>query len=200
MRTEELLEQCLQALSTGQELPSELARYLAHHPEQRAQVEDLLFVAQRVTHLPATEISTSARDRMQSRLASRLGVDSSAFVAPTLPQPETGAAPEQSSDYLPYSSNAGRKKLRMSPARLALVRMRYANSEPPRDSAWEARVRAVFCDLTQDDIRRYIGVRGEDYLYYRQRMPGWEPVLTFIAFVLRSFKRIEKLVAVSIDQ
>ena len=48
-------------------------------------------------------------------------------------------------------------------------------------------------DLTPEDIRRYIGVRGEAYLYFRQKLPGWEPVLTFVAFVLRSLKRIETL-------
>lgn len=200
MRTDDLLEQCLQALSTGQELPPELARYLARHPEQRAQVEDLLFVAQRVAHVPGHELSAAARSRMQSRLAARLDVDPAAFAASTTAQPEAGAAVEQSSDYLPYSSNAGRKKLRLSPARLAIARMRYSNSEPPRDSASEARVRAVFSDLTQDDIRRYIGVRGEDYIYFRQRMPGWKPVLLAIALVLRGFKRIEKLVVVSTEQ
>lgn len=200
MRTEELLEQCFQALSTGQELTPELARYLARHPEQRAQVEDMLFVAQRVTQLPSVQLSTSARSRMQDRLASRLGVDPATLVATSPVQPGAEATPEPSSEYLPYSSNTGRKKLRLSPARLALARMRYSNSEPPRDSASEAQVQAVFRDLTQEDIRRYIGVLGEDYLYYRQRLPGWEPVLAFIATVLRVFKRLEKLVAVSMDQ
>lgn len=200
MRTEELLEQCLQALSTGQELPLDLAHYLARHPEQRAQVEDLLFVAQRASHLPAAELPAPARDRMQNRLAARLSIDPTVFTAPAGTELEAAATPEQSSEYLPYSSNAGRKKLRLSTARLALARIRYSNSEPPRDSASEACVRAVFRDLSQDDIRRYIGVRGEDYLYYRQRMPGWEPVLAVIAFVLRGFKRIEKLVVVNIDQ
>lgn len=198
MRTEELLEHCLQALSTGQELNPEIARYLARHPEQRAHVEDLLFVAQRATHLPAAQLSTPARSRMQDRLASRLGVDPAALVAPAQTGAETTQEP--SSEYLPYSSNAGRKKLRLSPARLALARMRYSNSEPPRDSDLEAQVSAVFRDLTQEDIRRYIGVLGEDYLYYRQRLPGWKPVLAFIATVLRGFKRLEKLVTVSMNQ
>ena len=32
-----------------------------------------------------------------------------------------------------------------------------------------------------------------DYLYYRQRFPQWEIVFACIAFVLRGFKRLEKL-------
>jgi hypothetical protein len=192
MRTEELLEQCLQALSTGQELPPEVARYLDRHPDKRAEVEDLLFAANRLSKLPSAELSQPARARMSGRLADKLGVD------PALLSTRANAAHEQDpqAELLPYSSNAGRKKLRLSPARLALSRLRSAPQEPQRDSAAEARIRQVFRDLTPDDIRRYIGVRGEEYLYYRQRLPGWEPVFAFIAFVLRGFKRLEKLVTV----
>src|SRR5688500_19572437 len=72
MRTEELVEQCLQALASGQELPPDLARYLARHPEQRGEVEDLLAIAQSVTQLPPAELSQAPRTRMQERLAPRL--------------------------------------------------------------------------------------------------------------------------------
>ncbi|MEA2573655.1 MAG: hypothetical protein QOH93_953 [Chloroflexia bacterium] len=195
MRTEELLEQCLQALTTGQELPVEVARYLAQHPEQQAEVEDLLFIAQRVSRRPNVEIAEATRRRLDSRLADRLGINPAALRTPA---PHEGLAPTQESgEMLPYSSTAGRKKLRLSMGRVALAKLRDYSAHPHRDPASEARVREVFRDLTPEDIRRYIGVRGEDYLYYRQRLPGWRPVLAFIAFVLRGFKRLEKLVTVS---
>jgi SOS response regulatory protein OraA/RecX len=57
MRTEEILDQCMQALSSGQDLSPELARYLARHPEQRAEVEEMLFVAQRVSRLPSAQLN-----------------------------------------------------------------------------------------------------------------------------------------------
>ena len=62
MRTEELLEQCLQALTSGQDLPPDLARYLARHPEQRGEVEDLLAIAQRVSRKPRAEMPAVRRE------------------------------------------------------------------------------------------------------------------------------------------
>ena len=186
MRTEELLEQCLQALTSGEELPPDLARYLARHPDQRAEVEELLAIAQRASRMPPAELSPAARDRMQSRLAERLGFDPAALdAAPSTGDSLTKADPEH--------SQPEHKKPILSLGRVSLARLRY---EPPPfspDDESEARIRAVFRDLSPEDIRRYIGVRGEDYLYYRQRFPGWKPVLSFIAVVLRGLKRIEML-------
>ena len=182
MRTEELIEQCLQALASGQELPHDLARYLARHPEQRAEVEDLLAIAQRVTQLPTAELSYSSRTRMQERLAQRLNFDPAVLNATVIAQAQ-GTEQEQEQHEAP-------RKRPFSLGRLSVARLRYA---PPLEDPSEVRIRQVFRDLTPDDIRRYIGVRGEDYLYFRQRLPGWEPVFTFLAFVLRSFKRFEKL-------
>ncbi len=195
MRTEELLEQCLQALSTGQELSPDVARYLAQHPEQQAEVEDLLFIAQRVSRRPTAELAETTRRRMDHRLAERLGIDPSALRTPAAQDSPTPA--QESGEMLPYNSSAGRKKLRLSMGRVALAKLRDYGTQPQRDPASEARIREVFRDLTPEDIRRYIGVLGEDYLYYRQRLPGWRPVLAFIALVLRGFKRLEKLVTVS---
>src|SRR5438105_621582 len=181
MRTEELLEQCLQALTSGEELPPDLARYLARHPEQRAEVEELLAIAQVASRLPTAELSPFARRNMQSRLATHLGFEPSALDA--LPEPEQ----------LPSQEQAPRKKPLLSIGGVSLAKLRY---EPPPslpDDVSEARIRAVFRDLTPEDIRRYIGVRGEDYLYYRQRLPGWEPVFSAIALVLRGLKRLETL-------
>ncbi len=179
MRTEDLLEQCLQALTSGQELPPELARYLARHPEQRAEVEDLLFLAQKVSRLPSAELSPGARRNMQVRLARQLGFDPDLFTAPA----------HHDAD---MPTDRGRKKPLFSMGRLSLARLRYEPPpEPPEDA--EARIRAAFRDLTPEDIRRYIGVRGESYLYYRQRFPGWEPVFMMLAVILRGFKRIERL-------
>ena len=75
MRTEELLEQCLQALTSGEELPPDLARYLARHPEERVEVEELLAIAQRASRLPVAELAPAARKNMQTRLALRLSFD-----------------------------------------------------------------------------------------------------------------------------
>jgi hypothetical protein len=196
MRTEELLEQCLHALTTGQELPPDVARYLAQHPEQQAEVEDLLFIAQRVSRRPTVELSEVARRRLDSRLAARLDIEPTALRAPAA-TPTDAATTHETGEMLPYSSTAGRKKLRLSMGRVALAKLRDYNTQPHRDPTSEARIREVFRDLTPEDVRRYIGVRGEDYLYYRQRLPGWRPVLAFIALVLRGFKRLEKLVTVS---
>lgn len=181
MRTEELLEQCLQALVSGEELPPELARYLARHPEQRAEIEDLLAIGQQVSRLPGRELSSAARTRMQNRLASKLGFDAAALNAPaTDPSPESAA------------HETHHKKPLLSVGGVSLAKLRY---EPPLSSQdeSEANIRAVFRDLTAEDIRRYIGVRGEDYLYYRQKLPGWKPVLSCIAVVLRGIKRLETL-------
>ena len=183
MRTEELVEQCLQALASGQELPPDLARYLARHPEQRSEVEDLLAIAQSVTHLPPAELSQASRTRMQERLAQKLNFDPAMLDAPV-------AAVVHDQD-MEQEEVVVKKKRRFSLGRLSVARLRYA--PPPAEDLSEARIRAVFRDLTPEDIRRYIGVRGEDYLYFRQGLPGWEPVFAFLAFVLRSFKRLEKL-------
>lgn len=182
MRTEELLEQCLQALTSGEELPPDLARYLSRHPDQRAEVEDLLFIAQRVSRKSPAELSTATRSTMQARLANRLGFDPAALDAPAVSEP---AHPE-------YAEQEPRKKPLLSIGRVSLAKLRY---EPPPSSPddSEARIRSVFRDLTPEDIRRYIGVRGEDYLYYRQRFPGWRPVFACIAIVLRGLKRLETL-------
>lgn len=182
MRTDELLEQCLQALTSGEELPPDLARYLARHPEQRAEIEDLLAIGQRVSRMPSADLSPEARNRMSDRLASRLGFDPAALnAAPVETQPEH-TAPEPHPRKKPFLSIGG----------VSLAKLRY---EPPINSTdeSEARIRHVFRDLTPEDIRRYIGVRGEDYLYYRQNFPGWQPVFSCIAVVLRGLKRLEML-------
>lgn len=184
MRTEELLDQCLQALTSGEELPPDLARYLARHPEQRDEVEELLAIAQRASRLPVAELMPVARKNMQTRLAARLGSDPS----------ELDMLPDRGTQHEEHApEHAPRKKPLLSLGRVSLAKLRY---EPPSfspDDVSEARIRAVFQDLSPDDIRRYIGVRGEDYLYYRQRLPGWKPVLSLIAFVLRGLKRLEML-------
>ena len=194
MRTEDLLEQCLQALTSGQELPPDVARYLARHPEQRAELEDLLAVAQRASRLPSAELSQSARNNMQERLAARLGFDPSVLDAPAPLAPPH----DQELDTEPQPRK--RKKPLLSLGRLSLARLRYAPPTNSADDISEARIREAFRDLTPEDIRRYIGVRGEDYLYYRQRLPGWQPVFAFIAAVLRGFKRLEKLMATGLGQ
>jgi hypothetical protein len=186
MRTEELLEQCLQALTSGQDLPPDLARYLARHPEQRAEVEELLSIAQRVSRTHAAELSPASRLNMQSRLATRLGFDPTALEA--RPDPAI-----QGMDAAGEHEHAPRKKPLLSLGRVSLAKLRYAPPDSLEDDLSEARIREVFRDLTPEDIRRYIGVRGEEYLYYRQKLPGWEPVLSFVAFVLRGLKRIETL-------
>jgi len=183
MRTDDLVEQCLQALASGQELPPDLARYLARHPEQRAEVEELLSIAQSVTQLPRAELSQASRTRMQQRLAEKFNFNPTMLNTPL---------PAVVQEHDPESEGAVVKKRRhFSLGRLSVARLRYA--PPPSEDPSEARIREVFRDLTPDDIRRYIGVRGEDYLYFRQGLPGWEPVFAFLAFVLRSFKRLEKL-------
>lgn len=179
MRTEDLLEQCLKALSAGQPVPPDIARYLARHPDQHAEVEELLFVARRVSRMPAASMSPQANLAMQQRLARRLGFDPEAFESPS----QDGVSTERLA-----------KKRRWLPiARLQIPMMRPGIGEDEFEDVSEERVRRAFRDLTREDIRRYIGVRGEDYLYYRQALPGWEPVFSFIAFVLRGFKRLEKL-------
>jgi hypothetical protein len=169
----------MQALSSGQELPPELARYLARHPEQRAEIEDILFVAQRVSRLPSAQLSNERKAAMQDKLAAKLGFDPAA-----LPRP--GAEPvhtEQTED----------KKPILSIGRVSVTKLRYAPPPGPAEDEASARINAAFRDLAPDDIHRYIGARGIDYLYYRQRFPQWEIVFACIAFVLRGFKRLEKL-------
>ena len=181
MRTEELLEQCMQALSSGQELPPELARYLARHPEQRAEVEDMLFTAQRVSRLPSAQLNNDRKAAMQNRLAARLGFDPASLPAP-------GAEPV----YTEQEQPEGRKPI-FSIGKVSVTRLRYAPPRGPVEDEASALITAAFRDLTPDDIHRYIGARGMDYLYYRQRFPQWEIVFACIAFVLRGFKRLEKL-------
>ena len=73
MRTDELLEQCLQALTSGED-------YLrscpipCSAPEQRAEIEDLLAIGQRVSRTPPAELSPESRKRMGTRMATRLGL------------------------------------------------------------------------------------------------------------------------------
>jgi hypothetical protein len=184
MKTETLLEHCLQALKTGEDISPEVARYLARHPEQRAEVEDLLYIAGRASQLPSAHLSARSRARMTNNLASKLGFDPSALDAAAR-NPETHEA-----EFEP----AGRRKPRLMVGRLSLARLRYEPPAPSRDPVSEARIREVFRDLTPEDVRRYIGVRGIDYLHYRQRFPGWRPLFMMIAALLRGFKRIEQFV------
>jgi hypothetical protein len=186
MRNEELLEQCLLALRTGQELSPEAARYLARHPEKRVEIEDLLSVAQRASHLPSAELSAQSRRLMQVRLAERLGFDPSVLNAPVAPE----QAQDEADDYVRP------KKPLLSIGRLSLARLRYSPPAQRVGPFADATIREVFRDLTPDDIRRYIGTRGEDYLHFRRTLPGWRPVFMFMAAVLRGFKRLEKLVTV----
>ncbi|MDQ6693510.1 MAG: hypothetical protein M3014_03690 [Chloroflexota bacterium] len=171
----------------GEQISPDVARYLSRHPDQRAEVEDLLFVAQRVSNVPSADLSSRARVRMQGRLADKLGFDPSALDAPAVGSPT-------------HVELDRRPKRPVLAGRLFLARLRYAPPAASPDDLSEVRIRSAFRELTTDDIRRYIGVRGEDYLYYRQRLPGWEPVFALMAFVLRGFKRLEKLVAVAIEQ
>jgi hypothetical protein len=122
---------------------------------------------------------------MQERLAATLGFDPAALDAPPAESVHTAEHPA--------SEHEHRKKPLLALGRVSLAKLRY---EPPShvpEDISEARIRAVFRDLTPQEIRRYIGVRGEDYLYYRQRFPGWEPVFSCIAVVLRGLKRLEAL-------
>jgi hypothetical protein len=183
MRTDDLLEHCLQALRTGQDLPPDVARYLARHPERRAEVEDLLSVAQQASQLPPARLSAERRSRMQRNLAGKLGFD------PVLLNKPTGD-PEGADHEQQEGSSTQRK--RFFPARL-FARLRYEPPPPPKDPLAEPSIREVFSGLTPDDIRRYIGVRGIDYLRYRRDFPYWRPVFICIAAFLRGFKRIEQL-------
>jgi len=184
MRTEELVEQCLQALTSGQDLPPDLARYLARHPEQRSEVEDLLAIAQRVSRGPRADLHPARRENMQVRLAARLGFDPRALDAPPL-----GGRLVESDDH----DHAPRKRPLLSVGRVSLAKLRYEPPQSSEDDIPWARIREVFRDLSAEDIRRYIGVRGEDYLYYRQNFPGWRPIFTLVALVLRGIKRLEVL-------
>jgi hypothetical protein len=188
MRTDELLEACLQALSTGQEIPPDITRYLARHPEQRAEIEELIFIAQRASNLPQVEISSRRRTRMQQSLAARMGVD------PALLDPRTRASAQQDPGAdMPVYPEPRRWRL-LAAGRSSLARLRdNTPAHSDLDDVAAVRIRTAFRNLTPEDIRRYIGDRGEDYLYYRQRFPQWELVFGFLAFVLRGFKRLEKL-------
>jgi hypothetical protein len=186
MRSDDILEQCLQTLTSGQELPPDVVRYLHRHPELRDEIEELLFIAQRASSLPSAELSPAHKQAMQRRLEARLGFDPTALDAPA----EVAHAPDAAHEG--GEKRARKKRPLLSVGRLSIAKLRYEPPDLPEDVS-EARIREVFRDLTPEDIRRYIGVRGEDYLYYRQRFPGWEPVFAFIAAVLRGFKRLEKL-------
>jgi hypothetical protein len=188
MHTDELLEACLQALTSGQEIPPEITRYLARHPEQRAEVEELIFVAQRASNLPPAELSVTARADMQQRLAARMGVNPSLLAAHPVEEPAA-----QQERPAPATRRARAIRL-LSTGRASLARLRYAATTPSdADDVAAARIRTAFRDLTPEDIRRYIGERGEDYLYYRQRFPQWEVVFAALALILRGFKRLEKM-------
>lgn len=189
MKSDELLDRCLQAISAGEELPPDLARYLARHQEQRAEIEELLSVAQQVSQFTPAELSVTSRLSMQQRLASRLGFDPAVLDASRSVPAEREHEKEAGRD------RTRRRKPLLVLGRVSLAKLRYAPPPSPIDEQSEARIREAFRDLTPEDIRRYIGVRGEDYIYFRQRLPGWEPVFLCMAFVLRGFKRIEKLMS-----
>lgn len=194
MHTEELLEACLQCMLDGQDIPPHIARYLARHPEQRAEVEELIVVAQRSSQLPPAELSAAAHTRMRTRMAARMGVELALLES----QPATtlSGQPEQSAQGI---TQAYRRRGRLlSAGRLSIARLRSAIPlHSDVDDLATARIRAAFRDLTSEDIRRYIGDRGEDYLYYRQRFPRWELIFALLATVLRAFKRLEKLANLS---
>src|SRR5438552_2175479 len=124
MRTEELLEQCLQALTSDEELPPDLVRYLARHPEQRVEVEELLAIAQRAIKLPVAELRPTARRNMQTRLGARLGFDPTALDAPPRSELLSDHIQEDSSP----QEHVPRKKPLLSLGRVSLAKLRY---EPP---------------------------------------------------------------------
>jgi len=190
MHTDELLESCLQALSNGQEIPHDIARYLARHPQQRAEIEELIFIAQRAAQLPPAELSVAGRTALQERLAARMGVDPS-YLDLHASAIDTNGRQEQPAPGA--GIRAGKWRL-LARGHWSLARLRYSSaSHSDEEDEAAARIRIAFRDLTPEDIRRYIGDRGEDYLYYRQRFPQWELVFAFLAAVLRGFKRLEKL-------
>jgi hypothetical protein len=192
MHTDQLLDSCLQAISSGQEIPPDIARYLARHHEQRAEVEELILIVQRASQLPPAALPPARREKMRKRLAAYMGVDQAVLAAqPGASEPSGG---QDGSACRTSASTQTRRWRLLATAHLHLARLRDA--QPTLSDADEeatARIRKAFCDLTPDDIRRYIGDRGEDYLYYRQRFPRWEPVFAVLAAILRGFKRLEKL-------
>jgi len=187
MHTDELLEACLQALTSGQEIPPDVARYLARHPKKRAEVEELIFVAQRTSQLPPAELSGTARKGMQERLAARVGVDPA-----LLNVPATDSEPALLLEQPVHVAPRVRRRRFLATSRVSLARLRYTTATDADDVA-TVRIRTAFRDLTPEDIRRYIGERGEDYLYYRQRFPRWEMVFATLALILRGFKALERL-------
>jgi len=192
MHTEQLLDACLQAISSGQEIPPEIARYLARHHEQRAEVEELILIAQRASQLPPAVLPAASRDSMQKRLARHMGIDPAMLTAQPV-APETSGGQDGSAYRASASTQTKRWRL---PTTAYLHLARLCDAQPALIDADEeatARIRKAFSDLTPDDIRRYIGDRGEDYLYYRQRFPYWEPVFAVLAAILRGFKRLENL-------
>jgi hypothetical protein len=192
MHTDELLDSCLQAISSGQEIPPEIARYLARHHEQRAEVEELILIAQRASWLPPAALPHTRRESMQKRLAAHIGVDQAVLTAQ--PRVSEASCGQEGSAYRTSSSTQTKRWRLLATAHVHLARLRDA---PPThidaDEEATARIRKAFRDLTPDDIRRYIGDRGEDYLYYRQCFPRWEPVFAVLAVILRGFKSLEKL-------
>src|SRR3954468_8346505 len=123
MRTDELLESCLQALSNGQEIPPDIARYLAHHPDKRAEVEELIFMAQRASQLPAAELAAARRERMQERLAARMGVDAATLA----PRPADQEAHHEH-EGPPLMGTRKRRWWLLGAGRTSLLRLRYLNA------------------------------------------------------------------------
>ncbi|MEO8285440.1 MAG: hypothetical protein ABI670_03275 [Chloroflexota bacterium] len=190
MRTDDLLELCLQALSSGRDIPPEIARYLARHPEQRAEIEELILIAQRATHIPAAELKPVSRKKMGENLAARMGVDPALLHQPTS-MAEPADVQQEQPEHITTAHRARRKPM-LAAGIGSLARLRYS-THAPGDELADVQIRTAFRDLTPEDIRRYIGVRGEDYLYYRVRFPRWQPVFAFLAAILRGFKLLEKL-------
>jgi hypothetical protein len=189
MHTDRLLESCLQAMSSGQEIPPDIARYLARHPKQRAEVQELIFLARRASNLAPATLSASRRQSMQERLAAQMGVDSALLNPQTATAEQTGPQ-EQTAATDTTNTNRARKWSRKS---LAYLQNTVSTATQAYDAVASARIRTAFRDLTPEDIRRYIGDRGEDYLYYCQRFPLWHLIFAVLAPILRGFKRLEKL-------
>ncbi len=190
MHTDELLESCLQALSSGQEIPPDIARYLARHLEQRTEVEELLFIAQRAARLQPAEIDPARRRRIERRLAARIGVDPVVFISKSARSDDIVHG--EPGEHQARTTHSTLRRRLLATGRASLARLRYPTTNPA-DEAATARIRTAFRDLSPEDIRHYIGVRGEQYLYYRQRFPRWELVFALLAALLRGFKHLEKL-------
>jgi hypothetical protein len=68
MQIEDLLDECLRIQTIG----GDVAPLLAQYPEQRAEVEALLHLAQGAARLPPASLDAAARDRMAARLHTRM--------------------------------------------------------------------------------------------------------------------------------